>query len=186
MKIRKISIEHFRSLKSVSMEDITDLTVLIGTNSSGKSNLLEALTVFFDNLDPAPERKLGAIDHYNWFDRNDDEPIIFSIDIQLKREEMEKMGFKKGTTIVKDMNELNIVRSIQGPYTSATWKTSMMKVNGLDLASTVILADPDKWVKQNMFRRWGITFYFLILQLFFAVINTFGVIITCLIARGLI
>ena len=80
MKIRKISIQRFKSLKKISMENIGDLIILIGANGSGKSNLLEALTLFFDELDfDTGERGLGNLDKYFWFKKNDKQPIEFEI-----------------------------------------------------------------------------------------------------------
>ena len=78
MKIRKISIQRLKSLKKVSMVNIGDLVVLIGANGSGKSNLLEALTLFFNELDfDTTERNIWNLDKYLWFDKKYRQPIEF-------------------------------------------------------------------------------------------------------------
>lgn len=46
MKIKKISVENFRSIKTLDF-DFRDLTVLIGENNAGKTNILKALDAFF-------------------------------------------------------------------------------------------------------------------------------------------
>lgn len=47
MKIRKVEIKNFRGLRHVVLEP-TPMTVIIGENGSGKSNLLHALRLLFD------------------------------------------------------------------------------------------------------------------------------------------
>jgi len=44
MKIKSITLEGFRSYKeAVTIEDLSDVNILIGPNNVGKSNILEAL-----------------------------------------------------------------------------------------------------------------------------------------------
>lgn len=47
--IKRIEINYFRSVYSVDLNKLDDLNVLIGGNDSGKSNLLKALNLFFNN-----------------------------------------------------------------------------------------------------------------------------------------
>lgn len=47
--ISKVEINYFRSVYSVDLKQINDLNVLIGGNDSGKSNILKALNLFFNN-----------------------------------------------------------------------------------------------------------------------------------------
>jgi predicted ATP-dependent endonuclease of OLD family len=47
MRIKKIEIENYRSLKSIELE-FGDLTVLIGKNDAGKSNILKFLDLIFN------------------------------------------------------------------------------------------------------------------------------------------
>jgi len=49
MKITSLQIENFRSYKSPVTLTFNDLTVLIGKNDIGKSSILEALDIFFNN-----------------------------------------------------------------------------------------------------------------------------------------
>jgi predicted ATP-dependent endonuclease of OLD family len=49
MKIKKLEIKGYKNLK-VSLEHKSDAIALIGNNGSGKSNLLEALSIIFKNL----------------------------------------------------------------------------------------------------------------------------------------
>lgn len=56
MKIVSLTLENFRSYKNPTTITFNDLTLLIGKNDVGKSTILEALDIFFDN------RKLDADD----------------------------------------------------------------------------------------------------------------------------
>ena len=47
--IEKIEINYFRSIYSATLSDCRDLNVILGGNDSGKSNLLRALNLFFNN-----------------------------------------------------------------------------------------------------------------------------------------
>jgi len=49
MKLSQIKLENFRCYKNETIIDIDDLTILIGKNDSGKSTVLDALDIFFDD-----------------------------------------------------------------------------------------------------------------------------------------
>ncbi|WP_425203900.1 ATP-binding protein [Priestia megaterium] len=49
MKLKKVILENFRSYKERVSIDINDLTAFIGKNDIGKSTVLEALEIFFNN-----------------------------------------------------------------------------------------------------------------------------------------
>jgi energy-coupling factor transporter ATP-binding protein EcfA2 len=51
--LRSVRIERFRSLADVELGDLTDFVALVGPNNCGKSNILRALNLFFnDETDP--------------------------------------------------------------------------------------------------------------------------------------
>jgi predicted ATPase len=131
MKIRRIVIRNFRSLKDVTLDDLGDLNVLIGANSSGKSNILEALMLFFSQFDAAPSRNLGAVSDYIWFDRNPDSPIELNFRLEVSREELGKIIPEQLMSIVKasEVNHVEISRSISGTAQSASWITKELVIN---------------------------------------------------------
>ena len=47
--IRSVEVEKFRSCDSVELSRLGDVTVLVGVNNSGKSNILRALHLFFND-----------------------------------------------------------------------------------------------------------------------------------------
>ncbi len=64
-KIRRITIKNFRSIVELTM-DATDLTVIVGDNDCGKSNILRALNLFF-NGETNPDVEFNFLDDYNRF-----------------------------------------------------------------------------------------------------------------------
>lgn len=64
-KIRRITIKNFRSIIELTME-VTDLTVIVGDNDCGKSNVLRALNLFF-NGETNPDTPFNFLDDYNRF-----------------------------------------------------------------------------------------------------------------------
>ena len=49
MKLKEISIENFRGYKSMVTVTFEDLTAFVGKNDIGKSTILEALDIFFND-----------------------------------------------------------------------------------------------------------------------------------------
>lgn len=60
MKINQVKIENFRGYKEETIIPIQDLTVFVGKNDAGKSTILEALDIFFNDSKAA--KKIGKDD----------------------------------------------------------------------------------------------------------------------------
>jgi AAA15 family ATPase/GTPase len=135
MRIRQFKINNYRSLREVSLDNIGDLTILIGPNSSGKSNLLEAFSLFFSEIDPAVERNIGSIDEYVWFDRDSGNPVQFEVTLELPKEEVKDFLPPEilSEIEVRDRNMLSIQRNISGKQQAATWRTEVVNFNGESL-----------------------------------------------------
>ena len=54
MKIKRIEINSWRSIKNLSIE-LQDLTIFIGQNNNGKSNILSSLLFFFGEVKHADQ-----------------------------------------------------------------------------------------------------------------------------------
>lgn len=50
MRISKVYLDHFLSLKGIFLQDLNDLNILIGKNNAGKSNMVKAIHTFFNLL----------------------------------------------------------------------------------------------------------------------------------------
>lgn len=52
MKLERVRIEAFKNLRNFELDfGDSSLTVFVGANGTGKSNLLEAITLIFRNVD---------------------------------------------------------------------------------------------------------------------------------------
>lgn len=71
MKIKSINISNFRSIRQLTM-DFNQITVIVGPNNAGKSNILSALNLFFTSS----TRGITDIDFHK---RNVKEPIEISV-----------------------------------------------------------------------------------------------------------
>ncbi|NMX24573.1 ATP-binding protein [Streptococcus sanguinis] len=49
MRLKQIKIKNFRGYKDETIVDFDNLTAFIGKNDAGKSTILEALEIFFNN-----------------------------------------------------------------------------------------------------------------------------------------
>ena len=49
MKLEKISIQNFRGYKDKITLDLSNFTALVGKNDIGKSTIMDALDIFFNN-----------------------------------------------------------------------------------------------------------------------------------------
>jgi AAA domain, putative AbiEii toxin, Type IV TA system/AAA ATPase domain len=69
MKVERIQIEHFRSIESSSLDDLEGLSVLVGLNNSGKSNVAAALRLFRTAFigGPTPQRSDLSAYGGRWF-----------------------------------------------------------------------------------------------------------------------
>lgn len=133
MRIKEIRIRNYRSLQDFVMEDIGSLSTLIGSNSSGKSNLFEAILIFLNGLDPSLERTIGTADEYLWFDRDSRKDIVFQIGFEIEKEELNAIIPEEVVPDIRSSSAsyiVTIVRVIKGPYNSAKWKTLEISFNG--------------------------------------------------------
>lgn len=87
MKIKSIYIHNFRSIENEKI-NLQDYTVLIGSNNSGKSNIIAALLYFYDEL------SLKDTDYFCCPDRSADELFVEVEFSNLSPELMEKLPEK--------------------------------------------------------------------------------------------
>lgn len=128
MKIKHIQINNYRSIKNLEF-DISDFSVLIGANNSGKSNILRALTYFFQGSE-----KISSDDVFSFFEGSKTSVSVIVTFNSLS--EQEKITFKK--YLKKD--ETIIVRK----FCQVTKESS----NKLSCSNPVYngwIEEPDRW-----------------------------------------
>lgn len=129
MKIQKLHIENFRSIKNQTIENIRDALILIGKNNAGKSAIINAIRTFWGDIglergDFYKNSKNLAID------------VTFSIsDDYLRRLFYDsKFGFIK---IPSSLKEFNLVKenTIWSEYTYTEYKIKkdeLIKINNVE------------------------------------------------------
>jgi hypothetical protein len=88
LRIRELRVSGYRSLKNISMSGLGDLVILIGKNGSGKSNILEALELFFADLNLQTDYG-KAFPPTTWYDKRTTKPIDFIVTIELESGDLE-------------------------------------------------------------------------------------------------
>lgn len=114
MRIKQLIIKNFRSLKELNLQNLQNLVVLIGENSSGKTNFLEAMDLFFNSFDHSPKqpkRSLAPEDWYLWFECNTEEAIELQITLEGLSNEQVKL-LSEAANIKQLKGDLVIGRSI--------------------------------------------------------------------------
>ena len=90
LKIRSIEIKNYRSLHDVKMTELEDMVILIGKNGSGKSNFLEALELFFTDID-LQNNAAKSLDPSTWYDKRTQRPIDFIIELEMNIDDLKSI-----------------------------------------------------------------------------------------------
>lgn len=64
MRIKSLKVRNFTSLADIDLPDLPNLVVFIGKNSSGKSNLIDAVALLFSEFGHDLQRELGNADSF--------------------------------------------------------------------------------------------------------------------------
>lgn len=138
MEIIKAKIKNYKSLRDVEIE-FGSLTILIGRNSSGKSNFIEALYLFFNEFDEEYARDVGSVQELLWYNREITNPIEFIITVKINEKEYNKI-FPKELSLEIFTSEsfktgkLTICREISfKPPNTATWRTSYVALDDVNI-----------------------------------------------------
>ncbi len=134
MKITSFKVDNYRSLRRVSLENLGNLNVLVGRNSSGKSNILEAMRLFFSEFEPAKGTTAG-LDEYVW-SKGSTEPIVFELALDFIGEGMpglsgEDQAFLNSLLGSSSSTTLRITRSLVSPQ--GVWRTDSIEWGTISL-----------------------------------------------------
>ncbi|MBZ0317795.1 MAG: ATP-binding protein [Anaerolineae bacterium] len=146
--LTQLRFKNWRSLRDVTIDNLTPLTVFIGANSSGKTNIVDGLRFLRECVDDKPinaiQNRGGASKVYTL--QNDAGPLEIGIIYKLENEEISyQLGLKFGNDffpdIYENLDEINKRNWLNRPYGSgstppATGLTSSLIV---DSKKTVLL-----------------------------------------------
>jgi len=136
MRILKAQVNNYKSLKAVEVE-FGKLTILIGRNSSGKSNFVEALHLFFNEFDSAPQKDVTGVPEHLWHDRETENPIEFILTVKLTKKEWEKIfteDLQSAINVTFKDGRLAVCRQVAfKPPNTATWRTSFVALDDIPI-----------------------------------------------------
>lgn len=116
MRLLSFQIVNFRSLKDLEMKDLTDMVIMIGRNSTGKSNILEGLNAMFGAFAVVGGNTPG-VDEYVFFGRNTRQPATFVVRLKFEPNEIETIFPKEWVKFVQSVDSflVQVRPSIQPP-----------------------------------------------------------------------
>lgn len=147
MNIQEFTIKHYKSLYEVKAEP-TNFTVFIGKNGSGKTTILEALHLFFNDFNLIGGATSPILtDISAWYDKRPTHPIEFILKIKLDEEECRDIFPEKILELIKKRykeryHELTFHRQIPKP--GEPWTTKHVKVADLFLVKDDSLLSPEE------------------------------------------
>jgi putative ATP-dependent endonuclease of the OLD family len=124
MKISKIRIQNFRSIKEAEI-DCCDFNTFVGQNNSGKTNLFEAVEFFYNGLG----RGISASDIS--FGRDPENEVMVELTFTDALDGVEKMKNEKNATAMKSALGDNNIVSIK--RTSKDAGKRKITINGIEL-----------------------------------------------------
>jgi energy-coupling factor transporter ATP-binding protein EcfA2 len=157
MKILKLELRRFKSIQEVKLPEdnssqlLGNLNILIGRNSSGKSNILESLDYFFKEFDPALEKPLGVVNPELWFDRITKDPIQWDLTLSLNPEEIATLFGRDLLPLVDSIQHKDnvvLTRQIVATPQDMRWRTINISVGYIDLVKDMQSKPPEEIGKQ--------------------------------------
>ena len=158
MRIKDLRVRNFTSLIDVNLSNLPDLVVLIGKNSSGKSNLIDALALLFTEFGTRVKRELGSLDNYHHLFPNHNtqtsQPPEIAATITLTSEEWTKLlDIDQDTGRAFGQKELYVAKRIVGTDSTVQWETGWVEILGTEsfeivrdgeIVSEGLLVQPDE------------------------------------------
>lgn len=111
--VNKIKIDNFRSIRTLDIDSLSDLTSISGLNNSGKSNVLRAVNAFFNDVTEGDESIDIPRDYY----RLDKSRAKKSIKVEVQFTLPQEFKFRKSLSDVEDLFEGSRVFSIAKEWT---------------------------------------------------------------------
>jgi predicted ATP-dependent endonuclease of OLD family len=138
MIISGLKIKNYKSLDDVQMNNIENIVVLTGKNSSGKSNLLEALWLFSKDFSLFPLEQNTNIpveqNSHLWTNANTDVPIEMTVIYRFTPNEIRQV---LPSELINKLNfsrkniDVTINREISGEKPNITWITKSLSISDL-------------------------------------------------------
>jgi predicted ATP-dependent endonuclease of OLD family len=152
MKIKRIVIQNYKSIKNQSLDGFTNVNMLFGHNNSGKSNILKFIELIFmpkissdtTTIDTSrmtgniqmPDKQLspfwdGLIENHSYIFRNNDwkTPITFEVDIEVPKTIFKVLGEIYAALEVTYLDAEQVKVTIKGSISGLDYYTSQIKLD---------------------------------------------------------
>jgi predicted ATP-dependent endonuclease of OLD family len=105
------------------MTKLDDLVILIGKNGSGKSNILEALELFFTDIDLQSDNA-KSLDASTWYDKRTQRPIDFVIELEMNIDDLKSIFDEEicKKLEIKEIESIGTYFRIHRRIEANTWK----------------------------------------------------------------
>jgi AAA domain, putative AbiEii toxin, Type IV TA system len=135
VKIRKVLIRNYRNLREILLDNLHDLAVFVEANGSEKSNLMEAIDVFFRGLDSETGQTMDSVVESMLFGQITHGTIDFAFVFELDETELKEILLPEVSERLglRETNILEISRTINRDSTSLIWRTQDIRVNFVHL-----------------------------------------------------
>ncbi len=157
MEVKHLRVQNFTSLIDVDLRDLPDFVVFIGKNSSGKSNIIDALALLFMEFGTEIDRDMGTRDNFQHLFPNHNTQVSqtpeISATVALTFAEWSSLidttGYDKNDT---EEFELRLTKRLVAADDNIRWQTSEVS---FDVAEVVIngqiVTDDAAYVEPNDF-----------------------------------
>ena len=148
MKIKHLKIQNLKNLINVELSDLPNLVVLIGKNSAGKSNLIDALNLLFAEFGTDRKLDLGDLgDYQHLFPDHDirpNQPLEITATLLLSIDEWRAFASVDGRAekYIESV-EIDLVRRLVVTENNALWQTYQVHIDGLEVVRDSELIELD-------------------------------------------
>ncbi|KZL89404.1 AAA family ATPase [Clostridium magnum] len=151
MEIREIQIKNFRSVKEISINNITKIMGFLGKNNSGKSAILNAIRMFWGELELTEDdfhKKSDNIDLKISFEVNDKYINKLILD--------SKWGINKLPTTVEEYRKLKETLETEGIKNAREYKEKIKALSQINSPKELIESNPIihkvwlEWIKEKL------------------------------------
>ncbi|MGY5852778.1 MAG: AAA family ATPase [Candidatus Thorarchaeota archaeon] len=150
MRIIDFTVRNFKSIKTLTMNNLGDFNVLVGRNDTGKSNVLDALLVSIDGLSGKVDQHSQYHDHL-WPDGRKDQSMI-EIDATISVNAMELEILTHGHDYFKRFRQAPIIH-IQRVIEGDERRTTLFKIDeGILISDEIEPTNETRKIHEVFFR----------------------------------
>jgi len=113
------------------MGELDNLVIIVGENGSGKTNIVEALRLFFEEFDGGLTRRCGALPRQLWYREDTNKPIDLTAAFHLSEEERDELvppGLLEALSPIDNPETLTLRRQLVWEKTACEWRTIDVKI----------------------------------------------------------